>query len=81
MAQIFAASIYGCNGNSWVGIQGKAMAFPATGVVLRQLAPVVNYGGVDCTTEIQLLPTGPSPIQPVYYTPTAIGTLVTAINT
>ena len=80
MAQVISASIYGANGNSWKSIQGTAMAFPVAQIVLRQIAPAVNYGGVDCVTQIKLLPTAPSTIQPAFYTSTAIGTILTAMN-
>lgn len=81
MAQQMAASIYGANSNDWGNAQGVSMAFPTQGIVLRTISPAVSYSGVSCATQIQLLPTAPSPIQPVYYTPTAIATLVTEANT
>ena len=80
MALQLSASIYGANQNSWNVAQGRTMSFPTQGIVMRNLNPAETYSGVVCNTAIQLLPTAPSPIQPVYYTPTAIATLVTAAN-
>lgn len=79
MASVLAAYIYGANQNSWVS--GKSMAFATNQIVLEAISPAVSYGGVACNTQIQLLPTAPSVIQPVYYTPTLIGSLVTLANT
>jgi hypothetical protein len=76
MAINVAATIYGANGNDWNSSMGTAMTFPASQIVCRAISPAVSYSGVSCNTAIQLLPTAPSPIQPVYYTPTAIGSLV-----
>jgi hypothetical protein len=73
MANIFSATIYGANQNDWGS--GVVMGFPASQVVLRTIPPT-SYSGVTCVTQIQLLPTAPSPIQPVYYTNAAIGTLI-----
>jgi len=80
MALQLAASIYGANKNDWNAPQGRSMAFPTQGIVMRIISPAVSYSGVACNTEIQLLPTGPSPIQPVYYSAETISTLVTAAN-
>lgn len=81
MALQVTASIYGANGNSFNSNgMGITMGFPTQNIVIRALSPAVNYGGVNCNTQIQLLPTGPSPIQPVYYTPVATATLITAAN-
>lgn len=80
MALQLAASIYGANQNDWGNVAGVSMSFPTQGIVLRTISPSVSYAGVACNTAIQLLPTAPSPIQPVYYTPTSISSLVTASN-
>jgi len=80
MALQLAASIYGANQQDWNTPLGVSMSFPTQGIVLRTISPAVSYSGVSCLTTIQLLPTAPSPIQPQYYTPTAIATLVTAAN-
>lgn len=80
MAQQLIASIYGANQNDWKKATGTTMAFPTQGIVIRALSPAVSYAGVSCPTEIQLLPTGPSPIQPIYYTSVATATLITAAN-
>ena len=80
MALQVSASIYGANTNDWKNVQGILMSFPTQGVVIRAINPPVTYAGVSCNTQIQLLPTAPSPIQPVYYTPTATATLITAAN-
>lgn len=78
MAAQIAASIYGANSNDWNNSNGVSMGFPSQGIVLRALPAGTVYSGVTCLTSIQLLPTGPSPIQPLYYCPTAIATLITA---
>lgn len=70
------ATIYGANGNDWNNAMGTSMAFPANQIVVRSISPAVSYSGVACNSAIQLLPTAPSPIQPVYYTPSAIANLV-----
>jgi hypothetical protein len=79
MASLFAATIYGANSNDWTGT-GKAMAFSPTQVVLRSISPAESYAGVACNAAIQLLPTAPSVIQPIYYTASSIGDLLTAAN-
>lgn len=80
MANQLSASIYGANENSWGNAMGTIMGFPTQGIVIRALSPAVNYSGVLCNSQIQLLPTAPSVIQPVYYTPTATATLITNAN-
>ena len=79
MALQLSASIYGANGNDWNKPQGVTMSFPTQGIILKTI-PATSYSGVTCVTQIQVLPTAPSVIQPVFYTPTAIATLVTAAN-
>jgi hypothetical protein len=78
MALQLAAYIYGANSNDWG--HPKSMSFPTQGITLQAISPAVSYGGVACNTQIQLLPTAPSVIQPVFYTPALIGALVTASN-
>lgn len=80
MAQTLTASIYGANSNDWNAPMGRTMGFPTQGIVIRSLKQPATYSGVTCLSEIQLLPTAPSPIQPVYYSPTAAATLITASN-
>jgi hypothetical protein len=80
MAQQLSASIYGQNGNSWGNPQGEIMGFPTQGIVIRTLNPPVTLAGVVCNSQIQLLPYGPSPNQPLYFCPTAAATLITAAN-
>lgn len=80
MALQLIASIYGANDNDWNKPKGLIMGFPTQNIVIRTLSQPTSYSGVVCKTAIQLLPTGPSPIQPVYYTPTAADTLITAAN-
>ena len=80
MALQVTASIYGANGNDWGKATGTTMGFPTQGIVIRALSPAETYAGVSCPTAIQLLPTGPSPIQPVYYTSVATATLITNSN-
>ena len=80
MAQLFAASIYGANGDDWNKSFGVSMAFNPTTVVVRSLNQPTAYSGVTCNSQIQLLPTAPSPIQPVYYTPLTVAQIITAAN-
>ena len=85
MAQMISAPIYGANSNDFntgsttPGTPGVTMAFAVQSITLRAIPPTV-YSGVTCNTAIIVLPTAPSPIQPTYYTSTAIATLVTAAN-
>lgn len=77
MAQaLFAVSIYGANGNDWNNSQGVTMAFSPTQVVLRALPAGTTYSGVTCLSQIQLLPTAPSPIQPVYYSAKTVAEII-----
>lgn len=76
MAAFAGVSIYGANGNDWNTPQGTRMAFHATTIVVREIAPTA-YSGVTCRSQIQLLPSGPSTIQPVYYTARTVAELVT----
>lgn len=80
MSQLISASIYGANSNDWNVPDGEVMAFPVTSIVLRTLPAGTFYSGVECFTAIQLLPTAPSPIQPVYYTDSVLADLVDAAN-
>jgi hypothetical protein len=87
MAQIFAASIYGANKNDWNRPQGVQMGFSTQNVIIREIdggtpanAGIVVYSGVNCVSQIQLLPTAPSPIQPVYYSPLTVAALITLAN-
>jgi hypothetical protein len=74
-------SIYGANQNDWNTPQGTSMGFPIQQIVVREVTPNVAYSGVTCKSQIQLLPTGPSPIQPVYYSAKTVAELVSLINT
>jgi len=77
MAQaMFAVSIYGANQNDWKNAMGVSMGFSPTQVVLRDLSPNVAYSGVTCKSQIQLLPTAPSPIQPVYYSVKTVAEII-----
>lgn len=77
MAQaMFAVSIYGANGNDWNNSNGVTMGFSPTQVVLRTLPANTKYSGVTCAAQIQLLPTAPSPIQPVYYTDKTVAAII-----
>ena len=80
MSAMLQASIYGANQNSWNANQGILMGFPTSGIVIRSLDQPTSYSGVTCLSQIQLLPTAPSPIQPVYYSPTAASTIITSAN-
>lgn len=81
MATQLAASIYGANQNSWNKPQGLRMSFSTASIVIRELETPTQYSGVTCVTAIQVLPTAPSVIQPVYYTAATVADLVTAANT
>lgn len=77
MAQaMFSVAIYGANGNDWDVAQGTIMGFSPTQVVLRSLPAGTVYSGVTCNAQIQLLPTAPSPIQPVYYTDKTVAQII-----
>lgn len=77
MAQaMFAVSIYGANQNDWNNNNGVTMGFSPTQVVLRTLPAGTTYSGVTCNAQIQLLPTAPSPIQPVYYTDKTVAQII-----
>lgn len=78
MAQaLFSVPVYGANQNSWkTNSQGIIMGFSPTQVVLRALPSGTNYDGVNCNAQIQLLPTAPSPIQPVYYTNKTVAEII-----
>ena len=80
MATQLQSSIYGANGNDWNAEQGILMGFPTANIVIRTLDQPTRYSGVVCLSQIQLLPTAPSTIQPVYYTPTAASALITSAN-
>jgi hypothetical protein len=75
------ATIYGSNGNDLPLLAGAGtiMAFPIQKCILRTI-PSTVYSGTACVTAIQLLPTGPSPIQPQYYTDSTVTALTTAGN-
>lgn len=77
MAQaMFAVSIYGANQNDWNNSNGVTMGFSPTQVVLRTLPAGTTYSGVTCLSAIQLLPTAPSPIQPVYYSAKTVAEII-----
>jgi len=80
MALQVTASIYGANSNDWNIAHGLTMGFPTQNIVIRALNPPETYSGVSCPTAIQLLPTAPSTIQPVYYTSVATATMITNSN-
>ena len=80
MALQLTASIYGANQNDWNKPMGVTMGFPTQGIVIRALDQPTAYSGVTCLSQIQLLPYGPSTIQPIYFTPVASATLITNSN-
>lgn len=79
MAQILQATIYGANSNDWNTPSGVVMGFPTNQIVLRAIEPT-SYSGVVCNSQIQVLPTAPSPIQPVYYTSALVADLIDDAN-
>jgi hypothetical protein len=48
--------------------------------ILLETIPSTVYSGTACVTAVKLLPYGPSPIQPVYYTNATVANLITAAN-
>jgi len=80
MALQLTASIYGANDQDWGRPSGLTMGFPTQNIVIRALSPAQTFSGVVCNSQIQLLPTAPSVIQPAYYTPVATATLITNAN-
>jgi hypothetical protein len=79
MAQILTATIYGANSNDWNTPDGVVMGFPTSQIVIRAISPT-SYSGVTCNSQIQLLPTAPSVIQPVYYTDAEAADLIADAN-
>jgi hypothetical protein len=84
MAQLFVAPIYGINANSYGTAQGRGIAFPSQGVVVR---PVVlddsfdgTFNGVTVNSVIQLLPSGLSLSQPQYYSNKTVSEIATLAN-
>lgn len=75
MAQMVTASIYGSNGNDYRNVAGVTQYFPVTNIMLKAISPAVSYAGVACNTAIIVLPTAPSPIQQIYYSPVATATI------
>lgn len=78
MANLFLASIYGLNANAQGTSQGRLMAFPSQGVIVR---PVIVdstnngvYSGVTMNSIIQVLPTGGQSVmaQPQWYSPKTV---------
>lgn len=79
MAQVFLATVYGQNGNDLNKPSGVVMGFSTQNVILETITPTA-YSGVTCNTAIKVLPTAPSPIQPVYYTPSTVTALKDLAN-
>jgi len=78
--QIAPLSIYGENGNSWNNSQGVLMGFAPQSILVRTLAEPVSLAGVTCNSVVQLLPYGPSPNQPQYYSPLTVTQIVAVTN-
>ena len=79
MANIISATIFGANGNDWNDPSGVEMGFPTKNVVFKGIKPT-QYSGIICNSQIQVLPTAPSPIQQIYYTDEIVSDLITASN-
>jgi hypothetical protein len=79
MANLISVTVYGSNQNDWNKTSGVVLAFPTQGILLETI-PSTVYSGTACVTAVKLLPYGPSPIQPVYYTPSTVASLITAAN-
>ena len=77
MANIISATIFGANGNDWNQPSGVEMGFPTKNVVFKGIKPT-QYSGIICNSQIQVLPTAPSPIQQIYYTDEIVSDLITA---
>jgi hypothetical protein len=57
------------------------MGFSTQNVIIGQIdGGTTAYSGVNCVSQIQLLPTAPSPIQPVYYSPLTVAALIVLAN-
>jgi len=80
MANLISVTVYGSNQNDWNKTSGVVLAFPTQGILLETISPAVSYSGVACNTAVKLLPYGPSPIQPVYYTSATVASLITLAN-
>ena len=84
MAQILSASIYGFdngyNSYDWNANMGVTRGFPTQGITIEQLRQPTTYSGVVCNSIITVLATGLEVNSTKYYTPTAVGTLITAAN-
>lgn len=86
MAQQLAASIYRIDqndlntGRGIPATQGISNSFPTQGIRMYPVSGTVTANGVTMASIIALLPAGLNQPETLYYTPTAIGTLVTAAN-
>jgi hypothetical protein len=80
MANQISVTVYGSNQNDWNKTSGVVMSFPTQGIYFETISPAVSYSGVACNTAVKLMPYGPSPMQPVYYTPATVASLITASN-
>ena len=77
MAAIFVVTVYGAKTNDFKA--GVSMGFPPSQCVFQTIAPT-KFAGVTCNSQITLLPTAPSPIQPVYYVSQTVAALQTLAN-
>lgn len=81
---LFVASVYGVNHNAIGTAQGRLMAFPSTGVIVRPVTTDSNFdgtfNGVTMNSIIQLLPGGTQVSQPQYFTPKTVTEIQTLTN-
>lgn len=80
MAQQLSASIYGYNSSSMGTAQGTTMSFPTQLITIRPAPAGTVFNGVTMVTAIQLLPTATKVGADLFFTPTAVATVITAAN-
>lgn len=80
---LFKLSVFGANQNDFKVTEtpflGVDMLFNATTVQVQEIEPTV-YAGVTCNAAVYLLPTGPSPIERVFYTDRTVAQVQTLAN-
>jgi hypothetical protein len=77
---LFLLPIYGANQNDYKVTEVPVdMLFNAATVQVQEIAPTI-YAGTTCNAAVYLLPTGPSPIQRVFYTDRTVAQVQTLAN-
>jgi len=84
MAQILSVSVYGRNNQNYGTSQGRTIGLPVSRLMIESAPANSVYNGVTTVTQITVLPTGDvypgSPSVSVFFTPTALATVITAAN-